>query len=56
MSAFFFAQQSGKPDQLKEADVAPTKGKSIRMARALLATVVGPLLTLARPFFIVCSI
>ena len=29
--------EAGKPGRLKEACVAPTEGKTIRMARALLA-------------------
>jgi len=32
---------AGKPGLLKETGVAPTKGKTIRIARALLVTVVS---------------
>lgn len=35
---FCLPSKAGKPGLLKEADVAPTKGKTIRMARALLVT------------------
>jgi hypothetical protein len=35
---FLFALQSGKPGLLKETDITPSKGKIIRMTRALLVT------------------
>lgn len=34
---FCLPGEAGKPSHLKEGDVTPTEGKTIRMARALLA-------------------